>query len=332
MDYGQLRNTFMNKQLSQGFTGCRPVNNQTKCGRDDRYQDNIPRNFGFSFGFMCRDVSTKSLKGLSYSLTINDQSNDTECEPIPDTAPFNCTKYYNLATFPNLLDQQEVDRVAIGLRTSLDLINPLDFEHYFIGNLSKIDCYQHLMEVFCFLYFPKCDSASNIMIPPCKESITKLQEGSKEWLLTHLPFHVLTTFNPLTDYLPSKNGSVPCFYKPVICSAPPKIHNGEIIGGISPDGTYFIQSDIKYKCKKPLDKMHGSSNIACLYSKNWSSPPYCKVKDRFFCTMVIVSTAVAIIVIIHQKQHRRSWECLGPETKTMMRMFVLILIVTIYMF
>ena len=213
VDYGQLRNSFMNKQLSQGFTGCRPVNNQTKCGWDDRYQDYIPRNFGFSFGFKCQDVPTKSLRGLSYSLTINYRPNDTKCEPIPDNTPFNCTQYYKLATFLNLLDQQELDRVAIDLRDTLDLVN------HFIGDLSKIDCYQHLMEVFCFLYFPKCDSMNNaspIMIPPCEESIMELQKGCQKWL-THLPAFLLwQKFNLVTlgynpDYLPSKNVSIPCF-------------------------------------------------------------------------------------------------------------------------
>ena len=51
------------------------------CEGTKRIQDYIPRYYYFSFGINCNDNG--SLQGLSYNMSIVEQSNGTECSLIP---------------------------------------------------------------------------------------------------------------------------------------------------------------------------------------------------------------------------------------------------------
>ena len=307
--YGQFLNTIMNQEFSLERRECFKSDGQMMCKRGDNFQDYIPRNFGFSFGFKCQDASRKSLRGLSYSVTIKDQSNDTKCTQMANI-PINCTQYYTLATFPNLMDDQYISHVPYDLKHTLDILNAFFDTHN----------YQHFLEVWCYLIFPQCDPVNNIMIPPCKESVKDLREGSPRfirYMATFLQLQVSYTYRP--DYLPSKDGSIPCFYKPVTCPAPPKVNNAKIVSGISPNGTYHGQSKIEYRCKKFTDKIQANSKIICLSSGKWSHRPKCKVNLVKFLIpplFVIVLLGVGIAVIICYRNKKKNLDTSLTRTRS----------------
>ena len=301
LPYGQFFNFRMHQELKQGQ--CNKGNIETTCTGSDKFQDYIPRNFGFSFGFKCDDASRKSLRGLSYSVTIKDQSNNTKCTPMTDI-PVNCTQYYTLATFPNLIEHEDISDIPIELKIYLDTYNS------YINTLN----YQHFIEAGCYLFFPKCDPVNNIMIPPCKESVKDFREASPEFIhVMAISKQIQVSNTLLPDYLPSKNGSIPCFYKPATCPGPPNVTNAEIVSGINHNGTYYGLSEIEYECIDSWKEIHGNSKITCLYSRKWSHQPVCKINllkilIPVLCTTVIILSGVGIGIIIRGKWKRKKLE------------------------
>ena len=47
-------------------------------------QDYVPRNYGFSFGYDCMYSERPSLRGLSFNVTISEQTNKTTCIKMPE--------------------------------------------------------------------------------------------------------------------------------------------------------------------------------------------------------------------------------------------------------
>ena len=111
--YGQLRNENMHTPIRPGryrFTECTSYQNGPKlrCHGKSPIQDYKPRFYGFSFGFNCgRYQRTESLKGLSFNVSIYDETNETTCIQIPipkyDVGSVKCSRYYSHTSLPNLV-------------------------------------------------------------------------------------------------------------------------------------------------------------------------------------------------------------------------------------
>ena len=77
------------------------------------------------------------------------------------------------------------------------------------------------------------------------------------------------------DYLPSKNGPVPCIYKPVMCKTPPNTINGVIF---SRNETFEALSTVNYSCESDKFILEGNNTVTCKYSGEWSEIPQCVEK------------------------------------------------------
>ena len=222
------------------------------CKGKTMIQDYIPRNYSFSFGYECDDTRIRSLKGLSFNISVHSQSNETVCVWIRKFPKLNCTQYYSFVSIPNLFGQN----ISAATRLGSTL--------YVLSKPYKPNfCYKFLWEILCYFTTPKCDPGSNSLIPPCRQACYDFINGC-----AHV-FRIISAIN--CDYLPSY-GTIPCFYKNVTCGPVPNITKGFIQNKIS---TYTSQSKVKYVCHDETYKIEGDSSIRCLYSGLWTKPPKC---------------------------------------------------------
>ena len=83
----------------------------------------------------------------------------------------------------------------------------------------------------------------------------------------------------LCNYLPSTDGAIPCFYKPVTCEHPPKVKNSVVQSeAMLGKQTYLLNSQLIYSCENETETDDNKSIVTCLYSGKWSKPPQCKPK------------------------------------------------------
>ena len=270
-NYGQLRNENLHTPLGANyrFTKCEgdkydPIFNH--CYGKIRIQDYIARHYSFSFGFYCGENGNISLQGLSYNFSIYDQSNNTNCFSMPDyeIGSVQCRRYYSHMTLPNLMGHIDWARLAVWMRTYGTLLTS------YSALMSNKLCYKYIQEFLCYMFMPKCHPRKKTITHLCREtcqevisaceaeylSVFRTIHSAKQQflfdssfiaqLLNHMPVKSAPPFN--CDYLPSVNGTIPCFHKPVTCSPPPEWEpNGAVvIGNISQ--SYLTLSEVEYSC------------------------------------------------------------------------------------
>ena len=252
------------------------------CEGTKRIQDYIPRHYYFSFGIDCDGYG--SLQGLSYNMSILEQSNHTECLLMPLEPE--CRKYYSYTATPNLIGGDNIvwatKQVETGMKY-LDLI---------ANGSGRKPCYQHYQELFCYTVLPKCDINSTILIPPCKEACLEFTMACFEELIIYLD--VLSarytdasywknrllkhTGNPSElfgcNYLPSEDEHIPCFYKPISCDNPTNITNAVIKNQGRKGNGFNLSAEVEYSCVGNT-LMKGKNKRTCLYSGEWSEGPEC---------------------------------------------------------
>ena len=224
---------------------CKEVNDTVYCSRTTVIQDYLPRNYYFSFGFNCHSIG--SLKGVRYNMSISEQTNTTKCSTITFKTP--CSKYYSQYSLPNLQGQFHED-----IKYYYDLQSWI----YLLGDKFKEPCYQYLEECICYLYFPKCEDET--LIPVCRETCADFVNACVEkWLsvlkgvsASEIKLQIFKRkvenrsieelWLPLCNYMPPKDGSVPCFHKPVTCEDPPIVTNSVVQSEtVAGKKTLFIQ-------------------------------------------------------------------------------------------
>ena len=287
--HGQFFNEKMYVALadrSNGHHDCKEVNDTVHCSGTIVIQDYLPRNYFFSFGFKCDSVG--SLKGIEYNISILEATNTTKCSHITFRTP--CSKHYSQFSLPNL---QGLYHEGI-----IDYYNIQSFI-YLIGDKFAETCYQYLEESICYLSFPKCED--NRLMPLCRETCSDLMNAClQKWLSvlegvspSQIRLYILKTkveehvekrrieewWTPLCNYLPPKDGFIPCFYKPVTCEDPEKARNS--VGQsdiISENHTYSLNSKLTYSCENETENDDNNYTVTCMYSGKWSKPPKCKPK------------------------------------------------------
>ena len=267
--------------------GCKRFGGILHCAKRVTLQDYIPRKFGFSLGFSCKDAITKSLKGTTFELDVFSQRNETSCLAMPDTS-VNCSRFHSLVSFPNLLGESRS-------------VAPYWFKRFF-KTLHQIkfstDCYVHLEEFVCNIYFPQCDPQARVIIVPCREMFEELEMGC---MIGSLVVDILTATTLGTydnDYFPSIDGNISCFYKPVICGTPPNATDG--ISGYNASGIYYGGSELKYSCGDESSVISGNRTVTCLYNGLWSFLPVCARPDGKYLLIILlpVLSVVAICVLL----------------------------------
>ena len=163
---------------------------------------------------------------------------------------------------------------------------------------------------------PKCAPETEQAIHPCKETCYELTEGCvedivsvlrvikaangallKSWNLSETQISSRSREWFDCDYLPSKDGPIPCFHKQVTCQSPPNVSNAKVN---ERNTTYTAKSEVKYTCQSDAFRMEGSDTSTCLYGGQWSEPPKCKPKKTTsdFHPLVIVLPLFIIPFII----------------------------------
>ena len=267
---------------------CRINTDHRICEGTKRIQDYIPRHYYFSFGIDCDHNG--SLQGLSYNISILEQSNDTKCSPMHRESM--CMEYYSYTSMPNLIGTDNIKDAKAHMDTGMGYISFIE------NNFGRKPCYQHYQEVICYLLLPECDTSVNstMLIPPCKEACSEMFTACHEDMAfafdilsqrdSHLS-RVKTMLNMHAqklselvgcNYLPSVEESIPCFYKPVFCDNPKNITNAVIMNYNRSKIGFNLPSEIEYSCVNNT-QMKGKNKRTCLYSGEWSEGPQCVNKS-----------------------------------------------------
>ena len=334
IQYEQLHNENLHPYLRVGryrTTTCSMSGPDTvNCTGRVTVQDYIPRNFSFSFGFHCDSPRTNSLQGLKYNISLWDPNIGTINCIDYSTIPYSgaCSRFYKQAFLPNLIGEETIDRYAEYFKQST-----------FFEALALWDgtCYQHVWEVVCYIFLPKCDPIGQQVIHPCQETCLDLLEGclkkiedllkgidsefryNSDFYATHLPsLNMSREIN--CDYLPSINNSIHCFYKSVTCDSPPFVQNGIMTVNDTQKNGYQLHDMVSYTCINGTYKMKGNSFIRCLHSGQWSHPPPQCVHQILHPVhpLHVVFPALVLPLIIYISLTFYSW-CHKVELHTLMR-------------
>ena len=247
--FGQLRNEKLHPRLGVSQLGTNRCDlsggNTMNCRGRVTAQDYIPRNFYLTFGFHCDFEPRYSLQGLRYNISFTTQTNDIK--KCTDYFITPCSRFYTETFVPNLIGDEEVNKIAKYFRqlTALEALLFID------GN-----CYQHVWESTCDILLPRCDPVDKKVVHLCREMCWDFVEGcwnkvrnlfSRMGLYNyHNSLYVLSPANISQlincDYLPSRHDSkISCFYKPVTCDS--QLHDV-----------------LQYACVKETFKMTGNSS------------------------------------------------------------------------
>ena len=150
--------------------GCTTTCTTWKCEGSIKIQDFEPKSYFFSLGFEC-DETEESLSGLSYDITIYDESNKTSCVDLNMTQGQRinrCERSYQFAAIPNQLGDitlnGAVSRMSTYLRRSP-------------SELPSKECLAKLESFICEIFLPKCLPEENRIIMPCRDDCKFYLEG-----------------------------------------------------------------------------------------------------------------------------------------------------------
>ena len=297
--YRQLANEDLHSPLRPGsyrYTTCKLDDVDSEmlhCEGRIMIQDYKPRHYGFSFGYSCKYLNRSSLHGLLFNFTIFEQTNETTCTNIPPVNDefFQCYKIYPYTSLPNMMgirSTSDYKQVVMGT-----VISPL--VTLLLTSNGRL-CHKYARETLCHIFTPKCDIIKGQIIHPCKETCSEVAEACSESIISVLEKIQLRDkrwrggFQHYVDYdyLPSFNGSVPCYYQPVTRESPPNITNSRIVNGVAPNITYQAKSKVEYECLDETFHIEGNSTVTCLYNGEWEETPMCKRRDESLNPLSIV--------------------------------------------
>ena len=173
--FGQLRNENLHPPLKLRHKPYR----FTKCALDDTdsdilhckggttIQDYIPRNYGFSSGYHCREPARPSLRGLSFNFTISAQTNETRCTNLPNRNGgfLECQEFYSYTSLPNLIGDLQKHIVDDWMHS-----NAASTIVGLIFSSNRHFCYKYLNELVCRIAYPECSPIKEQVIQVCKET------------------------------------------------------------------------------------------------------------------------------------------------------------------
>ena len=301
IDYGQLGNRNLHLRLTtddyvypylHDSDFCVPVlasvndSRSISCQRFITVQDFIPRNFYFSFGFRCDEMSS-SLQGLDYFITF-DGTNEIRCSALPPSSL--CRQYYNYTIFPNLFGEDNIHTISHHFAK---------YDRFRSNFTSEGYCNQYLLQFSCYLFVPKCDPviASNGRIYKDastdrtykSEKISVLCREMCQDFLNECGMNLFDVASIDCDYLPSLHGDIPCINT---CQDPPVVENAFILTNSS---IHFPHDTVQYSCSDAF-QFEGNDSIECLYNGEWSNPPRCKIRSIVVVLILLFVLFPAIVV------------------------------------
>ena len=244
-------------------------------------------------------TSNTSLKGLTYNISIYEQSNETRCVLLKSRVRDTCSPYFLYGLLPNL----------VGMQNMLTVLTKWEQFKTYIFLFERL-CYQHSAELGCYVMVPKCDPVSRQVTHPCREmcydfvtpcaKIT-LPHSLVSALFPHLSSKKTVVWDTSPDYdcgyLPSLNGDIPCLYKPVICKLPPLVKNATLLSRkLAKNITYSAFDRIQYSCNEGF-MMQGNKSVTCMYNGQWSAPPTCVLKPITKSRFLTIGLPLLLMVL-----------------------------------
>ena len=183
----------------------------------------------------------------------------------------------------------------------------------------QFSCYKHLHEIMCYILSPRCHPQTKQMVPPCREACSDLVQGCFVRVNLFMPQINFTDMKmPPFDlvancsYLPPANGSLPCFYKPVTCPAPPNVQNGFRVNYSDTNTSYPLDSVQEYVCQDEY-KIRGDSTVTCLYSGQWTEVPVCVNKRTSSMSPISVVLPILILPLVLSIAILLRFTCSGQQ-------------------
>ena len=99
------------------------------------------------------------------------------------------------------------------------------------------------------------------------------------------------------EYLPSLNGDIPCFYKPVTCKTPPTVMNATMSNVSVNYNDYSVLDTVDYSCNEGFE-MVGNKKISCMYSGQWSTEPKCSLLSKSTIHPLVVGLPVLFFPLL----------------------------------
>ena len=178
--YGQLRNEnlwiplYSRREPFKKVRRAKCISDKDRrvhCSGKTTIQDYIPRKYAFSIGFDCPISRASSVYGMSFSFTLTNQSNTTNCIKRPKRIGDICSDFdgYRYMSLPNLVGMDA--NIILGASGSVNFLDA------FILYEDSMSCYQHFYEALCSVLAPECVPNENSVIHLCKESWKDLTNG-----------------------------------------------------------------------------------------------------------------------------------------------------------
>ena len=214
---------------------------------------------------------------------------------MPGNVPY-FSKFYNQVSHPNLIDHKNREDAS-------KLFRSLFHTEWILGDV--FDCYPFFLKAACYIFFPRCNETSNSLTVPCKESWKQLGEACLESsndldnvVVTLLSLKAKETVAAYDyEYLPSRFGSIQCYYEDVICGSPPNVTGAKIVKGFHKNESYVGGSEVTYSCTDDSKETYWNSTVRCLYSGNWSKPPVCRDRPSSNTLLQILLPTLILIAL-----------------------------------
>ncbi len=283
-------------------------------------QDFMPRNLSMSFRFKCSEERNphKTFQGLKYNISLHSQSNVSECVKIPTTSfHTNCNQFHTYTSLPNMIGVTNTNQFKIyaGVLESFLVLLHADKQ-------KLVQCHAHLEEIMCYLFAPKCDASTKQVTQLCSEMCFDMIEACMS--IGHKLFAKiiasqsgdLNKGNHMTEqkiislaansscaYLPSRfDESHTCFYKPVVCSAPPNSVSNTVLSdhhlAANQSENFPAKCTTEYSCASEKFQMRGNSTVTCLFSGKWSDLPECLALASSPLAIVLTILAIPLAVFL----------------------------------
>ncbi len=211
------------------------------------------------------DRCTKSVKGLSYEVTVS-SDHSTQCRTISLQSRTVCSLQYEHTIHPNL---HSYDSRAQILESFFHL-GPTILEG--VTGQSCGTCHQHIIKAVCWGSLPECVPDENRpenerVIPLCQEMCREVTDAcidcfsaNEIWMLLHC------------EYLPKLESEFPCIYQAVDCGLPQNTSNAFPANWTSTT----LWGKAYYKCRERSLNLGSRGISICEYSGKWSQIGDCQ--------------------------------------------------------
>ena len=128
-------------------------------------QDFIPRNYGFSIGYSCKELVRPSLRGMLFNFTISGQTNRTTCIKTSKykNRSFKCHERYAYTSLPNFIG--DLDKHNVWINSNLI---PIILEFFSLPTSHFVTSTSKNLRVAWLIH--ECNPVNTRVVHICRET------------------------------------------------------------------------------------------------------------------------------------------------------------------